>query len=137
MERSRSLTKNPKTQILLILVAGLGIYTWLTLRLGGPQNNQLAIVMDAVLFYFWLVFWHFFFSQFVLPVQKLSDRWLVFNRLVRYLFGRHGPAVLVENGEIRQRKSLAEVNLPGIAVVDTASAIMLRTDSEYTRPAGR
>jgi hypothetical protein len=136
MERQRSLVHNPKMQVLLVILAGLALYAWLTIRQGGPANNRVAILIDAFLFYFWMVFWHFFFSQFVLPVQKLSDRWLIFKRLWSYLIGRHGPAFLVENGQIRQRKRKFEDHKPGIALVDAASAIMLRTDSTYTRPAG-
>ena len=136
MERPRSFTHNPKIQILMVILLGLAIYAWLTIRLGGSENNQSFIIIDAFLFYFWMVFWTFFFSQFVLPVQKLSDRWLIFNRLILYLIGRHGPAILIENGEIRQRKNKIERHKPGIALIDTASAIMLRTDTEFTRPAG-
>jgi hypothetical protein len=125
-----------KWYFILIELVGLLLYVYLTLRLGGVQNNQVSILVDTFLFYFWLVFWQFFFSQFVLPVKTLNERKLVFNRLWRYMIGKHGPAVLIENGEYRKRSRELDRKGPGVALVDTASAIMLRTDTEYTRPAG-
>ncbi len=136
MEKNRSLLSNPKMQVTLALISGLAVYIILTGYLGGADQNQAAIVLDTILFYFWLVFWHFFFSQFVLPVQKLEERWLACDRLFKYLAGRHGPAVLIENGQIRQRKHETQRHKPGIALIDTASAVMLRTDEAYTRPGG-
>ncbi len=140
MEGRSKFSTNPRWQIVLVNVLGLVVYIFLTIRLGGAQNNQGAIVIDTLLFYFWLLFWHFFFAQFVLPVQTLVERLLVLDRLVLYLFGSHGPAVLIANGEIKQRKDKqkkeTDVHQPGVALVDTASAAMLRTDDEYTRPVG-
>ena len=136
MEDRSNFLRNPKWQIVLVDVLGLSVYIFLTIRLGGAENNQGAIIIDTLLFYFWLLFWHFFFAQFVLPVQTLAERWMVFNRLVLYLFGKHGPAVLIENGEVRQHKKEMEIHKPGVALIDTASAAMLRTDDEYTRPTG-
>ena len=136
MEKRGSLLQNPKTLIILAILSGLAVYMILTASLGGAETNQAAIMVDAILFYFWLVFWHFFFSQFVLPIRTLNERWLAFDRLTRYLLGIHGPAVLIENGQTRQRKHESQRRNPGIALIDTASAVMLRTDDAYTRPAG-
>jgi hypothetical protein len=136
METKANPRRDPKWQLVLVEVLGLGLYSYLTIRLGGAEKNQGAIVIDTLLFYFWLVFWHFFFAQFVLPVQTLAERLMVFNRLMLYLFGRHGPAVLIENGDYRSRKKEMHLHKPGVALIDSASAAMLRTDDEYTRPVG-
>jgi len=136
MEIRANSRRSRKWQLVLVEILGLGLYIYLTIRLGGSEKNQGAIVIDTLLFYFWLVFWHFFFAQFVLPVQTLAERLMVFNRLVLYLFGRHGPAVLIENGDYRARKNEMELHKPGVALIDAASAAMLRTDDEYTRPTG-
>ena len=45
-----------------------------------------------------MIGWMVFFAQFVLPVNKLQDRWKVVERLVTYLMGGHGPAIFIENG---------------------------------------
>ena len=136
MEQRRIFIHNPKWQIIFIELLGLVLYIYLTYHLGGPQSNQDAIIIDTLLFYGWLVFWHFFFAQFIFPVQTLTERLMIFNRLYLYLFGGHGPAVLIENGGYRQRKKVMERHKPGVALIDTASAAMLRTDDEYTRPTG-
>jgi hypothetical protein len=136
MEERRSFLRNPKWQIILIELSGVILYIYLTPRLGGPQHNQVSIIIDTFLFYLWLVFWHFFFAQFIFPVQTVTERIMIFKRLWLFLIGRHGPAVLVENGGYRQRKKEVERHRPGVALIDTASAAMLRTDDEYTRPAG-
>ena len=127
---------NFKWPMVAAVVLGVGSYIYLTNLVGGTENNRGSILFDTFLFYFWLVFWHFFFAQFVLPVHTLTERRMIFTRLLQYLFGRHGPAVLIQNGQVKQRKNEMNLRKPGVALIDAASAAMLRTDVEYTRPVG-
>ncbi len=78
----------------------------------------------------------FFFAQFVLPVHTWSDRWNAFRHLNLYIRGQHGPALFVENGELIEREQEHEKQGPGVIILDTASAAMLRTKTQFTRAVG-
>jgi hypothetical protein len=91
---------------------------------------------DIVLFLIAMPFWLFFFAQFVLPVRKFSDRISIFEHLQLYALRSHGPAIIVENGIIRQREGEQKRHGPGIIWLDTASAAVLRTPTFFTRTVG-
>jgi len=128
--------REPKWQLVFLVIFGFIVYMILNARLGGVDKNSVAIAFDLLIFLVSLFFWHFFFSQFVLPVQNIQERMAVYYRLWLYLIGRHGPAILIKNGDVRQRGQEEERVGPGIALLDTASAAILRTDVEFTRPIG-
>jgi hypothetical protein len=83
-----------------------------------------------------LLFWLAFFAQFALPVQHPRDRFAAFDRLRAYTFGFSGPAVRIENGNIRQRPGEQRRQGPGVILLDTASAAMLRTKTAFKEPVG-
>ena len=91
---------------------------------------------EVVAFLIVLPFWLFFFAQFILPVRKFSDRVRMFEHLQLYALGTHGPAVIVENGQIRQREGEQRRHGPAIIWLDTASAAVLRTPTFFTRTVG-
>lgn len=64
-------------------------------------------------------------SQFVLPVRKNNERWRAFKRLVRYLLRSHGPAIFVKGGKIESDMKEKKLKLPGVALLDLSSAIVL------------
>lgn len=68
-----------------------------------------------------------FFAQFVLPVKTFRDRQKIFDRLVSYISGGHGPAIFVENGEKRERVGESEMKGLGVLWLDSASAAVTRT----------
>ena len=108
---------------ILLLVYGLQI-----VRMGGIRANLLDIFIDlACVFPLLLVFWLAFFAQFVLPVRTFSDRWRIFGRLIRYLFGSHGPALFIENGKIKEHSGERMKRGPGVLWLDSASAAVTRT----------
>src|SRR5215203_4313820 len=79
------------------------LYGWQILRMGGVQASILNILIDlACLFPALLVVWIAFFAQFVLPVRTVLDRQKIFDRLITYLSGGHGPAMFIENGIIKE-----------------------------------
>ncbi|GAB4495257.1 MAG: hypothetical protein OHK0052_02290 [Anaerolineales bacterium] len=86
----------------------------------------------TITFGLWLVF----FSQFVVPVPTLGKRYKVFERLLLYWVGWGGPALYIKDGELQDRHSKKKLDGPGIVVLDTASAAVLRTGSRFTRPVG-
>lgn len=71
------------------------------------------------------IFFLFLFSQFILPVRTLEERWMMFWHSFYYVFGMHGPAVFVQNGEIRYSKGELNKELPGVAFVDSNSAVAI------------
>jgi hypothetical protein len=113
-------------------VMGFLIAYILLLQLGGTWLN----LWDIVIFLIAMPFWLFFFAQFVLPVRKFSDRVRIFEHLNLYALRMHGPAVIIENGKIRQREGEQRRHGPGIIWLDTASAAVLRTPTSFTRTVG-
>ena len=83
-----------------------------------------------------LLVWLAFFAQFVLPLNNLDERRAAFNRLVRYLTGSHGQAIRIENGKLIQGLGEKKRKGPGVALLDTASAAMLRTKTAFKRAVG-
>jgi hypothetical protein len=108
---------------ILLLVYGLQI-----LRMGGIQANWFEIFIDlACVFPALLVLWMAFFAQFVLPVRTSRDRQKMFDRLITYLFGGHGPAMFIENGQIKEHTGERLKKGPGVLWLDSASAAVTRT----------
>jgi hypothetical protein len=83
-----------------------------------------------------LLVWLAFFAQFVLPLSGLGERRAAFSRLVRYLTGSHGPAIRIENGRLIQGLGEKKRRGPGVVLLDTASAAMLRTKTTFKRAVG-
>ncbi|MEA4906892.1 MAG: hypothetical protein GYA17_09215 [Chloroflexi bacterium] len=75
--------------------------------------------LGSLVFHLWLV------SRFVLPAQSEDDRWKVFQRFLLYIFHAHGPAIFVRDGRKRANPKELEKLLPGIALVDYNSALVL------------
>ena len=109
--------------VILLLVYGLQI-----MRMGGIRANLFEIFIDlACVFPLLLIFWMAFFAQFVLPVRTSRDRQKMFDRLIMYLIGGHGPALFIENGEIKEHSGERLKKGPGVVWLDSASAAVTRT----------
>lgn len=107
----------------LLLFYGAQIY-----RMGGIRANLFDLLLDLVcIFPLLLVLWMAFFAQFVLPVQTFSDRQKIFDRLITYLLGGHGPAMFIENGIIKEHSGERLKKGPGVLWLDSASAAVTRT----------
>ena len=91
---------------------------------------------DIGIFIVGLIFWTIFFSQFILPVQKIRDRLAILDRMMAYFTGFHGPAIFVENGNIRARQDETKKRGPGVIWLDHASAAVLRTATRFTKTVG-
>ena len=122
------LTKRPWFYIAAWMVILLAVYGWQIARLGGIQAGLLEILLDLLcIFPVLLILWMAFFAQFVLPVHTFEDRQKVFNRLLTDLFGGHGPALFIENGEIKEHSGERLKKGPGVVWLDSASAAVTRT----------
>jgi hypothetical protein len=120
--------KRPWFFITSWLVILLAVYFWQIYRMGGVQANQVTVVRDLFcVFPIFFVIWMAFFSQFVLPVNKFRDRQRIFDRLFRHLFGSHGPALFIENGDIKEHSGERLKRGPGVVWLDSASAAVTRT----------
>ena len=101
---------------------------------GAPaEASDLAIAKLAynfiglvAMFFIWVLIT----SQFVLPVRS-GERWLVFQRLLRYFGGFHGPAVFIEKGVSIADEGEMHNTRPGVAFVDLCSAIVLEQQWEH------
>jgi len=120
--------KRPWFYIAGWLVILLLVYGWQILRMGGIRANLFEIFVDlACVFPLLLLFWMAFFAQFVLPVRTFGDRQKMFDRLITYLFGGHGPALFIENGQIKEHSGERLKTGPGVLWLDSASAAVTRT----------
>lgn len=88
-------------------------------------------VITIFLFFLVLMVLLVFFSQFVLPVINTAQRLNAAKRLFHYILGNHGPAFFIENGELRERKLDHVKKGPGVVILDTASAAVLRTPVKF------
>ena len=110
--------------------------------IAGPGKEKSARTVRQTFFDFavigacGLLVWLAFFAQFILPLNSLDERRAAFNRLVRYLTGSHGQAIRIENGKLIQGLGEKKRKGPGVALLDTASAAMLRTKTAFKRAVG-
>ena len=121
-------TKRPWFYIGAWLVILLVAYGWQIFRMGGVQASLPEILFDLLcVFPALLLLWMAFFAQFVLPVRTFQDRQKIFSRLLTDLFGGHGPALFIENGEIKEHSGERLKKGPGVVWLDSASAAVTRT----------
>jgi len=114
--------------ILCALAILLVVYGWQIFRMGGIRANLLEIAFDlACVFPLLLILWMAFFAQFVLPVRTFRDRQRIFDRLITYLFGGHGPALFIENGKIKEHIGERMKRGPGVLWLDSASGAVTRS----------
>lgn len=132
----RRFYQRPWFSISLWLLVGVGFYLWQIRRMGGLLPNLATAFFDSVLFFFGLAVWLAFFAQFVLPVQKFRERQSIFDRLLTYLTGGHGPAIFIRDG--KQVKGLGEEKKkgPGVIWLDSASAAVTRNATSFKQTLG-
>jgi len=104
---------------------------------GIDQNTLIiGILRDIAIYIALLLIWLAFFAQFVLPVQTFRDRQNIFDRLISYLFGSHGPAIFVRDGEPVKSPDEEKKRGPGVLWLDSASGVVTRTDATYQHTFG-
>lgn len=130
------LSKRPWFYIASWLAFLLVVYGWQIYRMGGVEASFFDILVDGVLFILLLILWMAFFAQFVLPVRNILDRQRIFERLIAYLFGGHGPALFIHNGEVIKREGEERKQGPGVLWLDTASAAVTRTATAIKQTMG-
>lgn len=78
----------------------------------------------------------YFFAQFVLPIQNKKDRHKIYVRVRDFNSDKRGHAIFIKNGRIIKQKDELERKGPGVIILDTASATVLRTDIEFKDTVG-
>ena len=78
----------------------------------------------------------YFFSQFVLPIQNPKYRQDIAARVKNFESGSRGPALFVKNGRVILHEGEEKKRGAGLIVLDTASALVLRTDTEIKDTVG-
>ncbi len=125
-----------KVILFALVLTGVVAIFYISRVPGGFVAGFGQLFLSGVICLLGLFFWLFFFSQFVLPVRKLEDRWRIYQRLLMYIQGSHGPAIFIENGKIRQRKGEIKKEGPGVVILDSASAAVLRKEDRFNRAIG-
>jgi hypothetical protein len=125
MKKRQSFWKKPQVRLwVVIIVAGL-VFLLLSSYTGMPIPEALGIYICAL--FGLALLWVAFFSQFVLPLQKTSDRKQAVRRLVKYMLGTGGQAIFIENGIVKNRPGEEYGKGPGVIILDTASGAVPRT----------
>lgn len=105
------------------LVVGIGLcvafYAW------QPLPTTLGFLLDLGGFILALLGGLALISQFVLPVQTMSERRQVFDHFLSYASGMHGPIVYIKDGERVGTQAELQMMGPGVALLDSVSAIVL------------
>jgi hypothetical protein len=131
------LYKKPWFYIAAWLFIVLVVYGWQIFRMGGFVASELEIFIDlACVFPILLVIWMAFFAQFVLPVRTFPDRQKIFDRLITYMFGGHGPAMFIRDGILVKREGEERKKGPGVLWLDSASAAVTRTATAIKQTMG-
>ena len=118
------------------IVVGGGFYAWQIWKMGGLFTNLAYIIIDGVIFGVGMFVWLAFFAQFVLPVRTFVERQKIFDRLLTYLSGGHGPAIFIENGRARESHGERKKKGPGVLWLDSASAAVTRTATSFKQTLG-
>ena len=113
-----------------------GIYLWQVRGLGGIRANLVYMIVDGFIFVLGLLIWLAFFAQFILPVRSFQDRQKIFDRLLAYMGGGHGPAIFIENGRVREKYGERDKKGPGVLWLDSASAAVTRTATRFEKVIG-
>jgi hypothetical protein len=113
-----------------------GVYLWQLRGLGGLLANLYSVLFDGCLFGVGLLVWLAFFAQFILPVRSFQDRQKIFDRLLAYMGGGHGPAIFIENGRVREKYGERDKKGPGVLWLDSASAAVTRTATKFEKVIG-
>ncbi|HUI88729.1 MAG TPA: hypothetical protein VLX61_08365 [Anaerolineales bacterium] len=128
MDEEKPVYQKPWFKSLVLGILLLGIYGYEYVYQGGILIVP-GIVFDLVLLFFLIQIAVAFYAQFVLPLHKRAERLKGIERLWLHAMGGHGPAIFVKNGRLVESKGESEKKGPGVLWLDTASAVITRTDT--------
>ncbi len=123
-------------RVLLGIVIVWHIVQW---ALGIEFNYRITIatlIVDitvTILLFNWLTY---FFAQFVLPIHKPQERKEIYTRIKDFKSGKRGPILFIKNGQVVEHENEINKKGLGVLVLDTASAVVLRTDANIVGAVG-
>jgi hypothetical protein len=155
-------TRDPRRRIFFFSLLVLIVYAYQVFRTGWPTFTDIIIFLglvvlapiypdfrsvemppsilairdDLFLFLMMFVASMIFFAQFTLPLKHTRERLQAAARLFLYMLGGHGMAIFVNDGKIVRGERESEKKGPGVMLLDTASAAVLRTPKRVTRVVG-
>lgn len=155
-------TRDPRRRIFFYSIIVLVIYAYQVYRTGWPSVYDIvifigltvfapiypefrviemppsigAILGDLMLFLVIFIGAMFFFAQFTLPLKHTRERFLAAFRLFLYMLNKHGMAIFINDGKVVRGEREGEKRGPGVMLLDTASAAVLRTPKKITRVVG-
>ncbi len=122
-----------------VIITTTVVWHGILLGLKIPFNyivSGVILLVDIAVAQFLLDRLIYFFSQFVLPIQNPKDRDEIHARVKIFESGNRGPTLFVKNGRVIEHEGEASKRGAGVIVLDTASALVLRTDTEIRSTAG-
>ena len=128
MDEEKRYYQKPWFKSLVLGILLLGIYGYQYFYQGGLINVP-GIIFDLFLLILIVLISVAFYAQFVLPLHNRGDRRKVIERLWLHAMGGHGPAIFVKNGRLVESRGESEKKGPGVLWLDTASAVVTRTDT--------
>jgi hypothetical protein len=127
--------RRPAVQTAFGLVFLTAVYLWSS-RAASPKLSISSIIIDLALGAVTLLLMIGLASQFVLPLTTWDQRSAAFNRLLGYTLGTRGPVMFIREGRPVEAHAERDRRGPGVLVIDSASAAVLRTDVNFTRAVG-
>jgi len=98
--------------------------------------NVTNILVDSSLFIFSFLAFLFFFSIFIFPAKEIKDFSPIIKRVFLFMTERHGPISQVNNGiKVEKHGGFIKSN-PGLILVDSSSAAIIRRTTSYHRTVG-
>jgi hypothetical protein len=131
MRRFRTKTQSPVILFLWILF----IFAYFLLIFSSNEKLGLRVVLDLGIFLFFFILAIIFFSQMMLPLNEIQDRFLALRQIFLFILHRHGSVTKVQDGEIKAISHQQHGDY-GVIQLDSASAAVLRIPSRYSRTVG-
>jgi hypothetical protein len=126
--------------VFLDVKLGEQIYALIYAPLGETEqvpSDLIAMLFDGLVCVGGLVFWIFFFGQFVLPTHTLGERTSTPPLIFRLLTGgEKGPAIFIRDGRLVERLEESNRRGPGVILLDSASAAVLTKRGKFSRAVG-
>ncbi len=99
----------------------------------STSSLVLFIFFQILLFLLVRSFWYYFFAQFILPVRSNAERKKIYERLIKK---STGAALFIEDGKLVGKEGESQKSGAGVIVLDSASAVVIRKNNQYTKAAG-
>jgi hypothetical protein len=127
--------RRPAVQTAFGLIVLTALYLW-SLAASDRTLSVPTLIIDLALAAITLLLMIALASQFALPVRTWDQRSSAFNRLLGHLLGARGPVMFIREGRPLEAHGERDRRGPGVLVIDSASAGVLRTDVKFTRAVG-